>query len=109
MGVALVYCSKSYAFIQIYETDKVKFSIISSHDEIPNKQDLGFLLKFEMKNGWHIFAQNPGDIGLPTKVQWNVSPSLKLQKSVWSKFKRFDDEGIIQYGYDDVAYYYFLS
>ncbi len=101
----LLCLSKAYAFSQNYETDKVKVTLYTSFDAINPNQNLDILIKFEMKNGWHIFAQKVGDIGVPTQVQWNLPQWFQLMPEKWSRFKRFETEGIVQYGYDDVAYY----
>lgn len=91
--------------MQNYETDKVKVTLLTSYDQINPHQDLEVLVKFEMKNGWHIFAQNPGDIGLPTKVEWKLPQWFEQNQSEWSRFQKFETDGIVQYGYGKVAYY----
>ncbi len=96
---------KALAFTQNYETDKVKVTLYTSFDSLNTRQNLDVLVKFEMKNGWHIFAEKVGDIGVPTKVQWKLPTWFQLTPEEWSRFKRFETEGIVQYGYDDVAYY----
>lgn len=103
--MALVLSGRSYAFMQNYETDKVKVTLLTSYDQINPNQNLDILIKFEMKNGWHIFAQNPGDIGLPTMVGWELPKWFELQNVEWSRFQKFETEGITQYGYGKVAYY----
>ncbi len=105
LGIALVCCGKSYAFMQDYETDKVRVSLFTSFNKINPKQNLDVLVKFEMKNGWHIFAQNPGDIGLPTLVGWQLPKGFELGSVEWSRYQKFDNDGIIQYGYAGTAYY----
>ncbi len=105
LAIALVCSGKSFAFMQDYETDKVKVSLFTSFNEINPKQNLDVLVKFEMKNGWHIFAQNPGDIGLPTLVGWQLPKGFELGDVEWSRFQKFDTDGIVQYGYAHTAYY----
>ena len=101
----LSYAGESKAFMQHYETDKVKATLLTGFDEINPRQNLDVIVKFEMKNGWHIFAQNPGDIGIPTTVTWQLPTWFELGPVEWSRFQRFETEGIVQYGYDKTAYY----
>lgn len=105
LSMALVFSGKSFAFMQNYETDKVKVTLLTSYDAISPHQDLDVLVKFEMKKGWHIFAQDPGDIGLPTKVEWKLPQWYQVENVQWSRFQKFESDGIVQYGYDKTAYY----
>lgn len=105
LGMVLACCGKSFAFMQDYETDRVKVSLLTSFNEINPKQNLDVLVRFEMKNGWHIFAQNPGDIGLPTLIGWQLPKGFELGQVKWSRYQKFDMDGIVQYGYAHTAYY----
>ncbi|MBQ7285813.1 MAG: hypothetical protein IJW72_06135, partial [Alphaproteobacteria bacterium] len=87
------------------QTDNVDVKLISSFEEINPNQNIEFIIRFEMKNGWHIFAQNPGEIGMPTQVEWELPHGYEILETSWSKDKPFDNDGIVQYGYGDVAYY----
>lgn len=86
-------------------TDKVSVKVMTSTDEINEKQALDVLVKFSMLNGWHIFAQNPGHIGRPTEVNWKLPEGYRLENVRWSKPKDFKKGKIIQHGYDTTAYY----
>ena len=59
-------------------TDKVDVSLISNFEAINPHQNIEFLIRFKMKGGWHIFAQNPGEIGMPTTVEWNFPLGYKI-------------------------------
>lgn len=87
------------------QNDKVDVALISAYDAVNPNQNIEFLIRFDMKNGWHIFAQNPGEIGMPTQVDWQLPRGYKVLETSWSKDKAFENEGIIQYGYGDTAYY----
>ena len=39
------------------QTDNVDVKLISSFEEINPNQNIEFIIRFEMKNGWHIFSQ----------------------------------------------------
>ena len=86
-------------------TDMVELSAITQYDQINPNQNLGVLLKFKIKNGWHIFSQNPGEIGMPTSLSWNMPEDFKLNEIGWSQDEEFINEGFVQRGFGDTAYY----
>lgn len=98
-------CSTSYAKSWERKTNKVEVSLISSTDAVAPGNPLDVLIKFKMKNGWHIFSQNPGDIGLPTEVNWKLPLGYEFENAKWSNDKKFVNEDIVQFGYDNTAYY----
>jgi DsbC/DsbD-like thiol-disulfide interchange protein len=60
----------------------------------------GVLLK--MKPGWHTYWSNPGDAGLPTRVQWILPPGFTASDLRFPVPTRIDDPGgIVVYGYPD--------
>lgn len=55
---------------------------------------------FELKEGWHIYAKDPGDAGLPTKVTWNGPFGVSFGTLYWPKSRQFLDPGNIKtFGY----------
>ncbi len=105
LSVALVFCGKSHALILAYETDKVKVEAVSQNTEINQTQNFEILIKFSIKNGWHILANPAGDVGKPTTIDIKLPQGYELLTEKWSSHKRFETDGIVQYGWDDVAYY----
>ena len=104
-SVALVFSGKSHALILPYETDKVKVEVVSQNTNINQTQNFAILIKFSIKNGWHILANPAGDVGKPTTVDIKLPNGYEPLTEKWSAHKRFEIEGIVQYGWDDVAYY----
>ena len=87
------------------KTDKVTVNLYTNFNQINPGQNLEVLVKFTMHDGWHIFAQNPGDIGEPTRVKWQLPLGYEEKETSWSLEEKFETEGIIQYGYGKTAYY----
>ncbi|MEM7681238.1 MAG: thioredoxin family protein [Planctomycetota bacterium] len=46
--------------------------LISSHDTVAPGQTVLLGVEFAMDPGWHIYWTNPGEAGMPTRVQWSV-------------------------------------
>ncbi|MFR8206202.1 MAG: hypothetical protein ACLU99_07570 [Alphaproteobacteria bacterium] len=53
-----------------------------------------------MHGGWHIFSQNPGDVGVPTEVKWRLPMGFEVKEQSWSPDVKFITDEIVQYGYD---------
>lgn len=104
-AVVLLFVTQAEAKVVEKQTPHLDISVITATDQISPSTPLDVLIKFKMKKGWHIFSENPGDIGLPTKVEWKLPLSYELKDTRWSNDKKFVNEGIIQYGYDKTAYY----
>jgi thiol:disulfide interchange protein DsbD len=55
---------------------------------------------FELEEGWHIYAKEPGDAGLPTKVAWSAPEGIVLGALEWPAPQTFAESGDIKtYGY----------
>ncbi len=57
-------------------------------------------VRFDLEEGWHIYAQEPGDAGLPTKIAWSGPAGVSFGPLSWPTPERFDDPGnITTFGY----------
>lgn len=55
---------------------------------------------FTLEEGWHIYAKEPGDAGLPTKVAWSAPEGVILGPLEWPAHQTFTEAGdITTYGY----------
>ena len=52
------------------------------------------------EEGWHTYWKSPGDIGLPTKIRWELPEGASGTPFQFPVPERFDQEGIVSYGYD---------
>lgn len=104
-AIALSWLGSAQALEMSKTGDKVDAAIISSFDGVNPHQNIEFLVRFKMKDGWHIFAQNPGEIGMPTQIEWQLPRGYEVLEESWSQDESFENEGIIQHGYGDTAYY----
>lgn len=105
LSLVFAFCRESRALVVEGTTDKVAVKVMTATDEINESQALDVLVKFTMRNGWHIFAENPGDIGRPTRVKWTLPEGYRLENVRWSMPKDFKKGKILQHGYDTTAYY----
>lgn len=105
LSVALVVSGKSFAHVRKFENPQLSITAMSSSDGVTKDTPIEFLFKFELSDGWHIYSETPGDAGMPTSVSWRLPDNFSVQESQWSQDERFEDEGIVQYGFSQEAYY----
>lgn len=57
-------------------------------------------LKINLKPGWKIYWKNPGDAGLPPKLNWKKVNNIKNVEFLFPSPKRFNFFGIDTFGYE---------
>lgn len=58
-------------------------------------------LRLQMEGGWHTYWKNPGDSGLPTRIQWKLPPSFTAGEIQWPYPETFLLGLDVNYGYED--------
>jgi thiol:disulfide interchange protein DsbD len=53
-----------------------------------------------MDKHWHTYWKNPGDSGLPTKIEWNLPDGFVPGVIQWPYPKRFEESGLVSFGYE---------
>ena len=81
----------------------VKAEIVTSKDSASPGGSFKAGVLFEIEPGWHIYWKNPGDSGLPTKVDFSESDGLRISEHLhWPVPHTFTGEGgIADFGYED--------
>ena len=57
-------------------------------------------LRMEPKPGWHTYWKNPGDAGLPLRIEWTLPPGFTAGPIEWPAPVRFETGPLVSYGYD---------
>ncbi len=55
-------------------------------------------LKIEHAPHWHTYWQNPGDSGLPTRLQWQLPSGLQTGEIAWPLPKKIPIGSLANYG-----------
>ena len=78
----------------------VKAELIAEHTSIQPLGTTRVGVHFEIEPGWHIYAEDPGDAGLPTKIGWWGSAPVLFEPIQWPLAEDFTDAGDIHtHGY----------
>ena len=78
----------------------VKAELIAEHASLQPGGRTRVGVSFELEEGWHIYAKEPGDAGLPTKITWSGPRGVTFGPLVWPVAQEFNDPGDIKtFGY----------
>ena len=84
---------------QEQEPQAVMAELIAEHASIQPGGTTRVGVHFEVEEGWHIYAEKPGDAGLPTKIKWSA-PFGTFGPLQWPQSQEFVDPGDIRtFGY----------
>lgn len=84
-------------------SDLVKASLVAETTETAPAATLWVDLRLEIKPGWHVYWQNPGDSGLPTAIDWSLPQGFSAGHILWPVPEHFVQNGIGNYGYAGAA------
>lgn len=68
-------------------------------DAADNRSWFWLGVQMDILDGWHVYWRNPGDSGLPTRINWEKHDYLIPGEIHWPVPSRFDEDGITTYGY----------
>ena len=78
----------------------VTAQLIVEHASVQLLGDTQVGVLFKIQEGWHIYAQEPGDAGMPTKVTWHRASGEIFGPIEWPPAEDFTDPGDIHtHGY----------
>src|SRR5436309_2103460 len=58
-------------------------------------------LKLRMADQWHTYWKNPGDSGLPTRIQWSLPAGWTAGEIQWPYPRPLPVGPLMNYGYED--------
>ncbi|CAO5683097.1 MAG: Thiol:disulfide interchange protein DsbD [Holosporales bacterium] len=77
-------------------------SVAIEHTEIPEKSgDFYVVVTFSPQKGWHLYWQNPGDSGMPPKVEFELPAFAKASFLGFPSPKLYRKNGITSFIYDE--------
>ena len=56
----------------VVETEYATTELLAETDGVVPGQTLWFAIRQEVREGWHVFWENPGDAGLPLELNWTL-------------------------------------
>ena len=85
----------------IVTTEHVEAQLVSDKVAAQPGKPLLVGLKLRMAPEWHTYWKNPGDSGLPTRIQWVLPEGWKAGDIQWPYPKHLPVGPLMNYGYED--------
>lgn len=83
------------------KTDQVRAELLAHAPQgIQAGQPFWLGLHIQHQPHWHTYWQNPGDSGLPTRLQWQLPTGLQAGEIVWPLPKKIPIGTLANYGYE---------
>ena len=80
---------------------QVHARLLVDHTSVQPGGTLRVGLHLDQDTNWHTYWKSPGDIGLPTEIQWSAPPGVTVGPYEYPVPHKFDVQDIISYGYDE--------
>lgn len=81
---ALLLGSSVSAHAAPVQTDEVEAELIAENTSFkPGEFDNWIALRLRPEPGWHVYWQNPGDSGIPTKLEWSLPEGATAGPIEW--------------------------
>lgn len=77
----------------------IKLDLITQFDRVAPGQELYLGVRVTLEEDWHIYWKNPGDTGLPTRVDWLLPSKFVVGPMLWPAPSRFNLENFVNFGY----------
>jgi len=74
--------------------------LVLSHDAAKPGETVWAGVHFGLAPRYHIYWENSGDSGIPTRVEWERSSTLNTSALFWPPPQKFESGGLITYGYE---------
>ena len=85
----------------VVKTDQVRAELmVHAPEGIRAGQTFWLGLQIEHQPHWHTYWQNPGDSGLPTRLQWQLPAGLQAGDIAWPLPKKIPIGTLANYGYE---------
>ena len=85
----------------VVRTEQVRAELmVHAPQGVQSGQTFWLGLQIEHQPHWHTYWQNPGDSGLPTRLQWQLPAGLQAGEVAWPLPKKIPIGTLANYGYE---------
>lgn len=78
----------------------VEVRLLTEHAQVSPGSTISLGVHLVQDEAWHTYWKSPGDIGLPTVIQWTLPEGSVAHERTWPVPERFEQDGIVSFGYD---------
>ncbi len=98
------YGQKLHAAEPVVEKALPGATLVSEGSHIPKGGIFRLGIKITAPKGSHIYWKNPGEVGSPLRINWNLPKGFVVEEEHWPAPKVFEEDGMTFFGYDDNAF-----
>ncbi|MBC7998607.1 MAG: thioredoxin family protein [Leptolyngbya sp.] len=84
-------------------SNHVKLRMLSDVKQVKAGEKFRLGVELKMQDHWHTYYKEAGDAGMPTSIKWTLPAGYIHGELEWQKPHKYDDGGIVTYGYSDQA------
>lgn len=77
----------------------VKVELIQEDETIQPGRPFWVALHLELEKDWHVYWKNPGDAGIPLKVEWTLPAGFEAGPLQWPFPEKFTAADMVGFGY----------
>lgn len=85
--------------------DHTSAQLHTAYDAVDGKSPFYVLFHLSIDDHWHTYWTNPGDSGLPTRIEWTLPEGWKASEIEWLPPHRLPLGPLMNYGYEHDAYH----
>lgn len=78
----------------------VKVELLQEEETIQPSHPFWVALHLNLEDGWHVYWKNPGDAGIPLKVEWELPPGFEAGPLQWPFPEKFTVADMVGFGYN---------
>ncbi|MEM8874067.1 MAG: protein-disulfide reductase DsbD domain-containing protein [Planctomycetota bacterium] len=82
---------------------KAEVTLVADADAFVAGEPMIVGLRFELRPTWHVYWKNPGDAGLPPRVEWHLPEGFTAGELQFPVPKTFESAGSLGYGYSNAV------
>jgi DsbC/DsbD-like thiol-disulfide interchange protein/cytochrome c biogenesis protein CcdA len=100
LAALIAVCLSSAAAAAPVQTAEVEAELVAEHSTLaPGENWVGLRLRPEP--GWHVYWRNPGDSGIPSRLDWQLPDSISAGEIQWPYPHPESLGELTNYGYSD--------
>ncbi len=86
------------------EEAHVQADLVAEVQSIQPGASFDVAVRLTIDDGWHVYWKNPGDSGLPVKVEWQLPEGFQAGPVLWPYPERIETPPLVSYGYHKEAW-----
>lgn len=81
-------------------SENIVVELVSEHASVQPGRPFQVGLRMKLKRGWHTYWKQPGDAGMPLRIEWTLPSGFRPGPIEWPVPERIPTSGLMSYGYE---------